>query len=232
MCNFVGTLSMRSLQICSVEIPYQGNLTDPARVPAVRPKSVPKLSQDCLIFAPLCEIIIICSILTPLLIPHSLMRLSALQHLMKTQFSKLWMSVGVYALTYPKSTDTLKSGTENASWASTITDSKETVTHNPHSFPLGVILRKYQTEFNMNGWKNYETWNVSLWIQNDETLYRLALATAGFQTFMQEMREWGCDETQDGVKWVDADYSEVQSMFNEMKATTDLDYWKSALVQF
>ena len=83
----------------------------------------------------------------------------------------------------------------------------------------------------MNGWKNYETWNVTLWIQNDETLYRLALATAGFQTFMQEMREWGCDETQDGVKWVDADYSEVQSMFNEMKATTDLDYWKSALVQ-
>jgi len=83
----------------------------------------------------------------------------------------------------------------------------------------------------MNGWKNYETWNVTLWIQNDETLYRLALATAGFQTFMQEMREWGVDETQDGVKWVDADYSEVQSMFNEMKATTDLDYWQSALVQ-
>ena len=82
----------------------------------------------------------------------------------------------------------------------------------------------------MNGWKDYETWNVSLWIQNDETLYRLALASAGFQTFMSEMRAWGCNETQDGVKWSDADYSEVQSMFNEMKVNTDLDYWKSALV--
>jgi len=84
----------------------------------------------------------------------------------------------------------------------------------------------------MNGWKDYETWNVSLWIQNDETLYRLALASAGFQTFMSELTAWGCTETKDGVKWSDADYSEVQSMFNEMKVNTDLDYWKSALVSF
>ena len=47
---------------------------------------------------------------------------------------------------------------------------------------------------------------------------------------MRDLTAWGCDETKDGVKWSDADYSEVQSMFNEMKATTDLDYWKSALV--
>ena len=84
----------------------------------------------------------------------------------------------------------------------------------------------------MNGWKDYETWNVSLWIQNDETLYRLALASAGFQTFMNDMISWGCTETKDGVKWSDADYSEVQSMFNEMKVNRVLDYWKSALVSF
>ena len=61
----------------------------------------------------------------------------------------------------------------------------------------------------MNGWKNYETWNVSLWIQNDEPLYRLALASAGFQSFMNQLIEWGCTETQDGVKWGDADYCDT-----------------------
>ena len=177
-------------------------------------------------------IIIICSILILLSILRSLTQSYVHLHHMKTQFSKLLKNVGAFALTYPKSTDTLKSGMVNASWVSTVTDNRQTVTHNPHSFPLGVILRKYQTEFNMNGWKNYETWNVSLWIQNDEHLYKLALMSAGFQDFMNDMHGWGCNETSDGVKWVDADYSEVQSMFNEMKATTDLDYWKSALVHF
>ena len=47
---------------------------------------------------------------------------------------------------------------------------------------------------------------------------------------MNDMIGCGCPVTGDGVKWGDADYSEVQSMFNEMKATTDLQYWKSALV--
>ena len=25
-----------------------------------------------------------------------------------------------------------------------------------------------------NGWKNYETWNVALWMQNDEGFYGVA----------------------------------------------------------
>ena len=32
----------------------------------------------------------------------------------------------------------------------------------------------------MNGWANYETWNASLWIGNDEFLYNTAKACVEF----------------------------------------------------
>lgn len=32
-----------------------------------------------------------------------------------------------------------------------------------------------QTEKTYNGWKNYQTWNVALWINNDEGLYNAAV---------------------------------------------------------
>lgn len=53
----------------------------------------------------------------------------------------------------------------------------------------------------MNGWKNYETWNVTLWIGNDERLYRLASECRTFAEFRARMRS--VKETPDGVSWND-----------------------------
>ena len=78
----------------------------------------------------------------------------------------------------------------------------------------------------MNGWKNWETWNVALWINNDQSLYNLALECCGFTEFKNVIKnDCGFLTTNDGAAWDDADYSEIQSMMNEMKAGTDLRYW-------
>lgn len=43
-----------------------------------------------------------------------------------------------------------------------------------------------------NGWKNYETWNVALWIGNDEGLYEIAKGAGTYARFIDQLRgQWG-----------------------------------------
>jgi len=77
-----------------------------------------------------------------------------------------------------------------------------------------------------NGWKNRATWNIALWIGNDESLYRLAVEyvqtrPAGKQaTYRGFIRTMGLEGelTPDGFKYDGAklDYSELGSMLREM----------------
>ena len=41
-----------------------------------------------------------------------------------------------------------------------------------------------ETQTTYNGWENYETWNVSLWIQNDEGFYDIARRCGDYQDFV------------------------------------------------
>ena len=65
-----------------------------------------------------------------------------------------------------------------------------------------------------NGHKNYQTWNVLLWINNDESLYNIAKSTKSYDEFVETMRTlgevagkgpWGAIayETPDNVAWAD-----------------------------
>ena len=62
-----------------------------------------------------------------------------------------------------------------------------------------------------NGYKNYATWNVALWISNDEGLYNIASDCANYNEFIDTMRELGSLETPDNIAWNDTgiDWHEV-----------------------
>ena len=64
-----------------------------------------------------------------------------------------------------------------------------------------------------NGWTNYETWNVTLWLQNDEGLYSLTKEWLDhqrenddlpeYEIFRHTLTELCGDKTPDGVEWND-----------------------------
>ena len=86
------------------------------------------------------------------------------------------------------------------------------------------------TDTTYNGWANYETWNVSLWIGNDEFLYNTAKACVKFcsedETPWDKFQRCMCEgqigrmlcKTADGVAWdnpeIDAD--EMNEMLAEL----------------
>ncbi len=71
-----------------------------------------------------------------------------------------------------------------------------------------------------NGWTNYETWNVALWIGGDEGLYNMAkeYRGRGYAAFAFALRELDTTETPDGIAWNDSglDISELDMMMSEL----------------
>ena len=55
-------------------------------------------------------------------------------------------------------------------------------------------------ETTYNGYANYETWNVSLWIQNDYGLYSIARRCSCYQYFVDLIGD-AMPETPDGVSF-------------------------------
>ena len=77
-----------------------------------------------------------------------------------------------------------------------------------------------------NGWANYETWNASLWIGNDEFLYNTAKACVEYAELNESPYEkfircmFNCENytTGDGIRWDNdnIDQTEMIEMMAEL----------------
>ena len=83
-----------------------------------------------------------------------------------------------------------------------------------------------------NGWRNHATWNVALWIGNDEGLYEIGRESRDYAQFVSTMGEieavradldlWNVNpitiQTPDGVAWNDSglDTDALDDMIEEL----------------
>ena len=68
-----------------------------------------------------------------------------------------------------------------------------------------LYIEKFQPEdTTYNGWKNHATWNIALWIENDEGLYNFAKEFKTYDDFQQALREVDILETPDRVAYNDS----------------------------
>ena len=76
------------------------------------------------------------------------------------------------------------------------------------------------TDTTFNGWANYETWNVALYIQNEYAMYKMALGWAehGYKSLAHQLNECFGPMTADGVSWFDSqlDTDELNEMLQEL----------------
>ena len=64
-----------------------------------------------------------------------------------------------------------------------------------------------------NGWADWTTWNVALWINNDEGFYNIAKDCKDYFDFLYEMQYMiGSFATPDGADWGEANIEELNEV--------------------
>ncbi len=77
--------------------------------------------------------------------------------------------------------------------------------------PTKMTSATYQLnalDISYNGWNNYVTWNIALWINNTEGLYNLAQECGCYEDFVNSLPKNA--KTRDGVRYNDPKVNVVQ----------------------
>ena len=83
--------------------------------------------------------------------------------------------------------------------------------------PMTVTYQRNLLSTEYNGWENYETWNVALWIGNDEGLYDIAQRCDDYQDFVDSI-EGLITKTPDGVSFTsdELNHHELNDMIEDL----------------
>jgi len=72
------------------------------------------------------------------------------------------------------------------------------------TYPTNITDRTY------HGWSNRATWEVSLWLQNDEGLYDLAMECGSYEDTVEALKEMGVYKTPDGTRYDDPTVNAIE----------------------
>lgn len=76
-----------------------------------------------------------------------------------------------------------------------------------------IEMKASKTDDSYNGYANYETWNVALWINNEESCYRVFQAAGRMNRpdMLESCKAWFGETTPDGVhlEYPGIDWDEV-----------------------
>ena len=81
---------------------------------------------------------------------------------------------------------------------------------------LQPSINLWDTPEKYNGWNDWTTWNVALWIRNDQAYYGIAKECKDYMDFLYEMQAMiGSFATPDGADWGEANIEEMNEVIEE-----------------
>jgi len=87
---------------------------------------------------------------------------------------------------------------------------------------LQPSINLWDTPEKYNGWNDWTTWNVALWIRNDQTYYNIATECKDYMDFLYEMQSMiGSFATPDGADWGEANIEEMNEVIEEISNVTN-----------
>ena len=74
-------------------------------------------------------------------------------------------------------------------------------------------INLWDTPEKFNGWSDWTTWNVALWINNEESIYNIAKDCNDYIDFLFEMQAMcGFYSTPEGADWGEANLDEMNEL--------------------